>query len=149
MAVPSLAAMAALTLFHNPHVQPEDVSIDYTPYAAPATVIQRRARRRNLLNRAATRINALIRAFSVRTFIAGLGTRTHPRLTPRRFLLYGFRPGHTTSMEDGHDVWAHVRDLMGQRDMRYGRHYYSQRRRAFGLGPTNPNLVLFQVGSAP
>ena len=36
MAVPSLAAMAALTLFHN-----QDVSVDYTPYAAPATVIQR------------------------------------------------------------------------------------------------------------
>ena len=46
MAVPSLAAMAALTLFHNPHVQPEGVSVDYRPYAAPATVIQRRQRRR-------------------------------------------------------------------------------------------------------
>ena len=29
MAIPSLAAMAALTLFHNPHMQPEDVSVPF------------------------------------------------------------------------------------------------------------------------
>ena len=76
MAIPSLAAMAALTLFHNPHMQPEGVSVDYTPYAAPATVLQRFWRgRRALLNRAATRINALMRAFSVRCFIAGYNRR--------------------------------------------------------------------------
>ena len=89
MAVPSLAAMAALTLFHNPHVQPEDVSIDYRPYAAPATVIQRaflighrvsgpilNPKRRNLLNRAATRINAFATCiFRVRAFVVGLNSR--------------------------------------------------------------------------
>ena len=139
MAVPSLAAMAALTLFHNPHVQPEDVSIDYTPYAAPATVIQRaflighrvsgpilNPKRRNLLRRAATRINALMRAFSVRAFVTGL------------------IPGLMDS------VWADRRSrLVGTRAMRDGRRYLGQRRRAFQLGPDNPNLVLFQVGSAP
>ena len=44
--VPSLAAMAALTLFQNPHMQPEGYSVDYSAYSAPATVIQRRQRRR-------------------------------------------------------------------------------------------------------
>ena len=65
MAVPSLAAMAALTLFHNPHVQPEGVSVDYRPYAAPATVIQRRQRRRR---GAATRIAAALRGLLVRSY---------------------------------------------------------------------------------
>ena len=52
------------------------VSVDYTPYAAPATVLQRFWRgRRALLNRAATRINALMRAFSVRCFVAGYNSR--------------------------------------------------------------------------
>eukprot|EP00964_Phaeocystis_antarctica_P012570 scaffold6937_cov118-Phaeocystis_antarctica.AAC.1 len=72
MAIPSLAAMAALTLFRNPHMQPEGVSVDYTPYAAPARAIQRWWRRRN---RAATRINALMRAFSVRCFVMGYNKR--------------------------------------------------------------------------
>ena len=139
MAVPSLAAMAALTLFHNPHMQPEGVSVDYTPYAAPATVIQRaflighrvsgpilNPKRRNLLRRAATRINALMRAFSVRAFVTGLP---------------GLMPGLMDS------VWADTRSrLVGPRAMRDGRRYLGQRRRAFQLGPDNPNLVLFQVG---
>ena len=68
--------MAALTLFHNPHMQPEDWSVDYSDLSAPARAIQRFWRgRRALLNRAATRINALMRAFSVRCFIAGYNRR--------------------------------------------------------------------------
>ena len=67
--------MAALTLFHNPHMQPEGVSVDYSDLSAPATVLQRFWRRRGVLNRAATRINALMRAFSVRCFIAGYNRR--------------------------------------------------------------------------
>ena len=40
MAIPSLAAMAALTLFQNPHMQPEDWSVDYSDLSAPARLIQ-------------------------------------------------------------------------------------------------------------
>ena len=68
MAIPSLAAMAALTLFHNPHMQPEGVSVDYTPYAAPATVIQRTQRRRR---GAVTRIAAAVRGWMTRTVHIG------------------------------------------------------------------------------
>ena len=39
--VPTLAAMAALTLFQHPEAQPEDVSVDYSPFSAPATAVQR------------------------------------------------------------------------------------------------------------
>ena len=122
MAIPSLAAMAALTLLHNPHMQPEDVSVDYTPYAAPATVLQRWWRRRGVLNRAATRINALMRAFSVRCFISCQpGFNSVNGVSD--FLMYGFQPGFMDS------VWAGVRDrLISPRDMRYGRRYLAQRR---------------------
>jgi len=61
--VPSLAAMAALTLFQNPHTQPEGYSVDYSAYSAPATVIQRRQRRRI---GAVNRITAVIRGFLTR-----------------------------------------------------------------------------------
>ena len=61
--VPSLAAMAALTLFQNPHMQPEGYSVDYSAYSAPATVIQRRQRRRI---GAVTRIAAAIRGWKAR-----------------------------------------------------------------------------------
>jgi len=61
--VPSLAAMAALTLFQNPHMQPEGYSVDYSAYSAPATVIQRRQRRRI---GAVNRITAVIRGFLTR-----------------------------------------------------------------------------------
>ena len=61
--VPSLAAMAALTLFRNPHMQPEGYSVDYSAYSAPATVIQRRQRRRI---GAVNRITAVIRGFLTR-----------------------------------------------------------------------------------
>ena len=44
MAVPTLAAMAALTLLQHPEHQPEGVSVDYTPFRAPAITIQRMAR---------------------------------------------------------------------------------------------------------
>ena len=120
MAIPSLAAMAALTLLHNPHMQPEDVSVDYTPYAAPATVLQRWWRRRGVLNRAATTINKLIRAFSVRCFIS---RNFHEADGASDFLMYGFQPGFMDS------VWAGVRDrLISPRDMRSGRRYLARRR---------------------
>ena len=61
--VPSLAAMAALTLFQNPHTQPEGTTVDYSAYSAPATVIQRRQRRRI---GAVNRITAVIRGFLTR-----------------------------------------------------------------------------------
>ena len=98
------------------------VPADYSDLSAPATVLQRFWRRRGVLNRAATRINALMRAFSVRAFVTGLP---------------GLMPGLMDS------VWADMRSrLVGPRAMRDGRRYLGQRRRALGLGPDNPNLVL-------
>eukprot|EP00964_Phaeocystis_antarctica_P159829 scaffold131037_cov115-Phaeocystis_antarctica.AAC.1 len=60
MAIPSLKEKAYLTLFHNPHMQPEGWSVDYSDLSAPARLIQRTQRRRNLLNRAATLIDDLL-----------------------------------------------------------------------------------------
>ena len=50
MAVPSLIHKAALTLFHNPHMQPEDVSVPYGDFSPYVTVIQRSWRRRTFLH---------------------------------------------------------------------------------------------------
>ena len=61
--VPSLAAMAALTLFQNPHTQPEGTTVDYSDWRSPATVIQRRQRRRI---GAVNRIAAAIRGWKAR-----------------------------------------------------------------------------------
>ena len=61
--VPALATMAALTLLHNPRALPENVSIDYSPFAEQASLIQR-AYRRILRDRAQTiqrAIRALVR----------------------------------------------------------------------------------------
>ena len=123
--VPSLAAMAALTLFQNPHTQPEGYSVDYSDWRSPATVIQRSWRRRGVLHRAATRINALLRAFSVRCFIMGIDPRNNLRA-------FGVR-----------DLRVNTNNLRG------GRRYLGWHRGVFQLGPANPNLVLFQVGAAP
>ena len=73
MAIPSLAAMAALTLFHNPHMQPEDVSVPFRfgnyNRVDPATRIQRLWRRRR--ENAAKKINRSMRGLMarVRTFM--------------------------------------------------------------------------------
>ena len=126
--VPSLAAMAALTLFQNPHTQPEGTTVDYSDWRSPATVIQRSWRRRGVLHRAATRINALLRAFSVRCFIMGINPRNNLRA-------FGVR-----------DLRVNTNNLRG------GRRYFVlglAHRQVFQLGPANPNLVLFQVGAAP
>ena len=47
--VPALATMAALTLLQNPAAQPEDVSVDYSPFSDLARRLQRGVR--NLLRR--------------------------------------------------------------------------------------------------
>ena len=135
--VPSLAAMAALTLFQNPHTQPEGYSVDYSDWRSPATVIQRSWRRRGVLHRAATRINALLRAFSVRCFIMGINARNNLR---------GFGPGlygERRYLQSTEERALAVNRLRG------GRRYLGWHRVVFQLGPANPNLVLFQVGSAP
>ena len=44
MAVPTLAAMAALTLLQHPEAQPLDVTLDYSPFAEFARRIQRAVR---------------------------------------------------------------------------------------------------------
>eukprot|EP00964_Phaeocystis_antarctica_P012569 scaffold6936_cov76-Phaeocystis_antarctica.AAC.1 len=148
MAIPSLAAMAALTLLQNTHMQPEDVSVDYTPYAAPATVLQRWWRRRGVLNRAATRINALMRAFSVRCFISCQPGFMNTRDGVSDFLMHGFQPGNLML-----SYWAGVRDrLISPRDMRSGRRYLARRRalaqrqetRVF-IGRRADNLYVFHV----
>ena len=69
MAIPRLADMAALTLFHNPHMQPEDVSVPFGEgYSAPARRIQRYMRRRS---RARGTISKIMRGYfaRLRTFI--------------------------------------------------------------------------------
>ena len=132
MAIPSLAAMAALTLLQNTHMQPEDVSVDYSDLSAPATVLQRFWRRRGVLNRAATRINALMRAFSVRCFISCQPGFMNTRNGVSDFLMYGFQPGFMEAGSTrlyGGSIWSGVRDrLISPRDMRYGRRYLAQRR---------------------
>ena len=143
--VPSLAAMAALTLFQNPHTQPEGTTVDYSDWRSPATVIQRSWRRRGVLHRAATRINALLRAFSVRCFIVGIS----PRKNLRGFgTLRGFRTNwiQRITLTD---------NLMNANSLRGGRGYLDRHRSdlwwsdLWPLGPRNPNLVFFQVGAAP
>jgi hypothetical protein len=136
--VPSLISMAALTLFQNPHMQPEDTSVDYSDWRSPATVIQRSWRRRGVLHRAATRINALLRAFSVRCFIVGINARNNLRGFGMRDLR-GYH-GERITLTD---------NLMNANSLRGGRGYLGRRRGVFQLGPSNPNLVLFQVGAAP
>ena len=139
--VPSLAAMAALTLFQNPHTQPEGTTVDYSDWRSPATVIQRSWRRRGVLHRAATRINALLRAFSVRCFVVGINARNHLR---------GFGPGY-----HGPGYSTLTDNLMNANSLRGGRGYLDRHRSdlwwsdLWPLGPRNPNLVLFQVGAAP
>lgn len=142
--VPSLAAMAALTLFQNPHMQPEGTTVDYSDWRSPATVIQRSWRRRGVLHRAATRINALLRAFSVRCFIMGINARNNLRgFGPGRYL-----QGHGDPRERRYLQSTEERALAVNR-LRGGRRYLGWHRVVFQLGPANPNLVLFQVGAAP
>ena len=121
MPIPSLQQKAALTLFHNPHMQPEDWSVDYAAtgdsWSTPARAIQRWWRRRN---RAATRINALMRAFSVRCFISRNFKYAE---AINHFLMYGFQPGYLRS------VWWEGRDrLISPRNLRSGRRDLARRR---------------------
>ena len=60
MAIPTLAAMAALTLLQNPHMQPEDVTVNYGDMNTYASRVQRYQRRRS---RAASKISAAIRSY--------------------------------------------------------------------------------------
>ena len=59
--VPALATMAALTLLHNPGALQEDVwSVDYSPFAEQARLIQRAYRR--LLRDRAQSLQRAVRA---------------------------------------------------------------------------------------
>ena len=58
--VPALATMAALTLLHNPRPLPDDVSVDYSPFAEQARLIQRAYRR--LLRDRAQSLQRTVRA---------------------------------------------------------------------------------------
>ena len=71
MAIPTLAAMAALTLLQNPHMQPEDVAVNYGDLNTYASRIQRYRRRRS---RALSKINAVMRGYLSRanTFLGKL-----------------------------------------------------------------------------
>ena len=131
MAIPSLKEKAYLTLFHNPHMQPEGWSVDYSDLSAPARAIQRWVRRRGVLNRAATTINKLIRAFGVRCFISRNQHFLTSNLLVNRvsaFLMYGFQPGYWGPLfsEDG---WWEMRDrLISPRNLRSGRRDLARRR---------------------
>ena len=61
--VPALATMAALTLLHNPRALPEDVSVDYSPFAEQARLIQSAYRRllRDRLESLQRAVRALVR----------------------------------------------------------------------------------------
>ena len=89
MAIPSLKEKAYLTLFHNPHMQPEGWSVDYSDLSAPARLIQRRQRRRR---GAVTRIAAAVRGWMTRTVHIGW-----------KGIGYGLNPSRMRS---------HVRDLL-------------------------------------
>ena len=66
MAVPTLAAMAALTLLQHPEAQPLDVTVDYSPFAGFAKRIQRAAREMlKPRHRAATQIQSNYRRLYV------------------------------------------------------------------------------------
>ena len=68
MAIPTLAAMAALTLLQNPHMQPEDVNVNYGDLNTYASRVQRRyQRRRSVVSRAAATINRVMRGLLART----------------------------------------------------------------------------------
>ena len=66
MAVPTLAAMAALTLLQHPEAQPLDVTVDYSPFAEFARRIQRAVRgRRSPVRSAAVQIQSNYRRLYV------------------------------------------------------------------------------------
>ena len=129
MAIPSLKEKAYLTLFHNPHMQPEDWSVDYSDLSAPARAIQRWVRRRGVLNRAATTINKLIRAFGVRCFIS----RNQHLLTSNgvgrvsAFLMYGFQPGYWRPAFSDSGWWEMRHRLISPRNLRSGRRDLARR----------------------
>ena len=131
MAIPSLKEKAYLTLFHNPHMQPEGWSVDYSDLSAPARAIQRWVRRRGVLNRAATTINKLIRAFSVRCFISrNQHLRLDGYLTVGRvsaFLMYGFQPGYWRPAFSDSGWWEMRHRLISPRNLRSGRRDLARR----------------------
>ena len=75
MAIPTLAAMAALTLLQNPHMQPEDVAVNYGDLNTYARRVQRYQRRRSVVSRAAAKINRVMRGFLARTLPTDLAIR--------------------------------------------------------------------------
>ena len=127
--------MAYLTLFHNPHMQPEDWSVDYAAtgdsWSTPARAIQRWVRRRGVLNRAATTINKLIRAFGVRCFISrNQHLRLDGYLTVGRvsaFLMYGFQPGYWRPAFSDSGWWEMRHRLISPRNLRSGRRDLARR----------------------
>ena len=82
MAIPTLAAMAALTLLQNPHMQPEDVAVNYGDLNTYASRVQRYQRRRSVVSRAAATINRVMRGLLARTY----DTATTILLMDRAFL---------------------------------------------------------------
>ena len=119
--VPSLAAMAALTLFHNPR---EGYSVDFSGYLAPATVIQRFMRRRRS---AATRINAAMRGYLSRanTFLGRMvrvgrrddGSDCYRRVFP--VLANGIRSMMEHTDEHGHTKLWIRKDKMRHKSLYY------------------------------
>ena len=100
MAIPTLAAMAALTSLQNPHMQPEDVAVNYGDLNTYASRVQRYQRKQaEPRRRAASKISAAIRGFLSRanTFLGEIvdySPRFLMRLPPIResLLGVGYRP---------------------------------------------------------
>ena len=113
-------------------MQPEGWSVDYSDLSAPARAIQRWVRRRGVLNRAATTINKLIRAFSVRCFISrNQHLRLDGYLTVGRvsaFLMYGFQPGYWRPAFSDSGWWEMRHRLISPRNLRSGRRDLARRR---------------------
>ena len=128
MAIPTLAAMAALTLLQNPHMQPEDVTVNYGDLNTYASRVQRYQRRRS---RAASKISAVMRGYLSRanTFLGKLaryeqgsrgwegGTRGN-RIGPPIFTMWGHQ--YRTPHVNFRGMVRQRNIAIARRDYRYG-----------------------------
>ena len=120
MAIPTLAAMAALTLLQNPHMQPQDVTVNYGDMNTYASRVQRYQRKQAAYRRrAATKISATIRGFLSRanTFLgemADYSPRYIMRLPPIRESL-GTRPSRELDYGDRPRMWYNADRLYWMR----------------------------------
>ena len=143
MAIPTLAAMAALTLLQNPHMQPEDVAVNYGDLNTYASRIQRYRRRRS---RALSKINAVMRGYLSRanTLLGKLG-----RYVPGSQLYGGTQRGRRTG-RPWWNMWDHqnLAQLNGRLMLMGRQHNISTARRDYRRGivwyNSNPGIGRWQ-----